>query len=48
MLQKLMPTHHYNEQMGSVDIADQLLEPYDPTRKKMRPDDIKAVYSVLT
>lgn len=32
-LKKPSPIQRYNEQMGSVDLVDQLLEPTDPTRK---------------
>ena len=31
--EKPLPIQKYNEQMGSVDVVDQLIEPYDPTRK---------------
>ena len=33
MVKKPTPIQRYNEQMGSVDVVDQLLEPHDPTRK---------------
>lgn len=33
MVMKPMCIQRYNEQMWSVDMVDQLLEPYDPTRK---------------
>lgn len=33
MLQKLLPIHHNSDQMGAVDVVDQLLGPCDATRK---------------
>lgn len=33
MVKKPLPIQRYNEQMGAVHLVDQLLEPYDPSRK---------------